>query len=59
MGRPKKQSHGTVFLRSNGRYTAQISDDGGRRSIGTFPSRKAAETARHHFAILTAQCCGR
>jgi hypothetical protein len=45
MSRPRKRSHGTVFVRSNGRYTAQISDDGARRSIGTFPTHKAAETA--------------
>jgi hypothetical protein len=41
----KKRSHGTVFARANGRFTAQISEDGARRSIGTFGSRRAAETA--------------
>jgi hypothetical protein len=44
VGTPMKRTHGTgtVIARTNGTYTAQISD-GGRRSIGTFPSRAAAE----------------
>jgi integrase len=45
MGKPRKRSHGTTFVRPNGRYTAQISDDGERRSLGTFSTRKAAEAA--------------
>jgi integrase len=47
MGKARKRSHGTgtVFARPNGKFTAQMTDDGTRRSIGTFPTRKAAEAA--------------
>ena len=47
MGKARKRSHGagTVFARRNGSFTAQITDRDGRRSIGTFPSRFAAERA--------------
>jgi hypothetical protein len=43
----QKRSHGTgsVFVRPNRRSTALITDGDGRRSIGTFPTRRAAETA--------------
>ena len=46
MGKAMKRTHGagTVIARANGTFTAQITD-GGRRSIGTFPSRSAAEKA--------------
>jgi len=47
MGKARKRSHGhgTVFVRPNGRFTAQITNGGDRRSIGTFATRKAAEPA--------------
>jgi len=47
MGKARKRSHGhgTVFVRPNGRFTAQITNGGDRRSIGTFATRKAAELA--------------
>jgi len=47
MGKARKRSHGhgTVFVRPNGRFTAQITNDGKRRSIGTFATRDAAERA--------------
>jgi len=47
MGKARKRSHGhgTVFVRPNGRSTAQITSDGQRRSIGTFATREAAERA--------------
>ena len=46
MGTTRNRTHGTgaVIARKNGTFTAQITD-GGRRSIGTFPSRAAAEKA--------------
>jgi hypothetical protein len=45
MGKARKRTHGTVFARPNGTFTAQITDVGVRRSIGTFPTRGAAERA--------------
>jgi hypothetical protein len=52
MGKSRKRTHGTVFARPNGSFTAQITDVGVRRSIGTFPTRAAAEralaTSRRH-----------
>jgi hypothetical protein len=47
VGKPRKrtQGTGTIIARRNGAYTAQISDDGRRRSVGTFTTRVAAERA--------------
>jgi integrase len=47
VGRKRTSGTGTIVSRSNGTYTAQISDpiSGRRRSVGTFPTRIAAETA--------------
>ena len=49
MGTTRKRSagSGTVLARSNGTFTAQITDaiEGRRRSIGTFATRKDAEKA--------------
>jgi integrase len=48
MGTRRKRTHGTgtVVARANGTFTAQITDqDGRRRSVGTFPTRMDAETA--------------
>jgi hypothetical protein len=42
--RKRTAGTGTVIARGNGTFTAQISD-GGRRSIGTFGTRAAAEKA--------------
>jgi hypothetical protein len=47
VGRKRTSGTGTVIARSNGTFTAQVSDpiSGCRRSVGTFPTRIAAETA--------------
>jgi integrase len=43
--RKRSPGTGSVFVRPNRRSTALITDGDGRRSIGTFPTRRAAETA--------------
>jgi integrase len=47
VGKPRKRTSGTgtVIARANGTFTAQVTDVDGRRSIGTFGSRAAAEKA--------------
>ena len=43
--RKRTDGTGTVIARKNGTFTAQISDDGRRRSVGTFATRSEAERA--------------
>ena len=47
MGSSRKRSDGagTVISRKNGTFTAQISDEDCRRSVGTFATREKAELA--------------
>jgi len=43
--RKRTAGTGTIIARSNGTFTAQISEGSRRRSIGTFGTRIAAEKA--------------
>jgi hypothetical protein len=43
--RKRTDGAGTVMARKNGTFTAQISDDGRRHSVGTFTTRAKAERA--------------
>ncbi len=46
MARRRTHGSGTIFQRANGRYTAVVADDDGRRrSLGTFDTRKDADRA--------------